>query len=59
MKNKIVFFYQIVISRLTLFDCRIDVEGKVHLALVFVGQKKQPEEKKKIRLYRIKAQFML
>jgi hypothetical protein len=44
------FVYQIVISRLTLLDGRIDVEGKVHLALVFVGQKKQPEEKKKIRL---------
>jgi hypothetical protein len=44
IKNK-SFFYQIVISRLTLFDCRIDVEGEVHLALVFVGQKKQPKEK--------------
>jgi hypothetical protein len=38
-----------VISRLTLLDGRIDVEGKVHLALVFVGQKKQPEEKKTIK----------
>jgi hypothetical protein len=48
-----------VISRLTLFDCRIDVEGKVHLALVFVGQKKQPEEKRKqFRFKQIKVQFL-